>query len=278
MGNVLVVGDLHGNTNHAVSLLTVAVHNHCDRMFALGDFGAWEHMAEGRHYFDAVDKVARRRKVRVYFLDGNHDKSSLLHELYDEHLDDEGFLMCRKNIRYAPRGHRWSWDGTSFVAFGGAYSVDKGWRLQAEAAHAAKVDVRRARYGSSKTRMVAESLWFPEEEMTDEELDAMLAADSSAVDIVLAHDKPRAATPEWNRKDLPECLPNQDRIQRVVETLQPKLLLHGHLHYRYSDTIQCGDDRWTRVEGLDADPDASSRFDYDPHDSWYLLTLPLSTE
>ncbi|MFI9508933.1 metallophosphoesterase [Nocardia sp. NPDC052566] len=273
MGRILVAGDIHGVTSHAVTLLGIARKQECARVFVLGDFGAWEHMRDGRHYFDVVDRAARRQQLIVYFLDGNHDKSSLVRELYGEHLDDEGFLVCRKNIRYAPRGHRWTWDGTRFAAFGGAYSVDKPWRLAMEALRERKAERRRV-FGSSRRPATTESLWFPEEQMTDEEFDALLAADESPVEVLLSHDKPRASAPALNRKTAPECLPNQDRIQRAVHTLRPQVLLHGHLHYRYTDVIDRGDGGLTRVEGLGADPDTAPQPGYDRADSWLVLPLP----
>jgi predicted phosphodiesterase len=274
MGEILLVGDVHGNTNHAMSLLAAARREGCDRLFALGDFGAWEHTPAGVRYFDLVARAARKQGVVVYFLDGNHDKTSLLLELYGDHRDEEGFLVCRDGLRYAPRGHRWTWDGTRFAAFGGAYSVDKEWRLVAEAELAWKAERRRTRFGSSHEPATAGTLWFPEEEMTDEEVDRLLAADPSPIDVLLTHDKPRASKPAWNRKDLPECWPNQDRIQRVVTTLTPRLVVHGHLHHRYTDEISNGTAAPTRVEGLAADPWAAERPGYDKSDSWLVLTLP----
>ncbi|MBL1077475.1 metallophosphoesterase [Nocardia sp. 2] len=271
MGNVLIVGDLHGNSSHALALLQVAVRNDCEKIFAVGDFGAWEHIPSGRRYFDVVNKAARKAGVTVYFLDGNHDKSSLLHEYYSERRDDEGFLLCRKFVRYAPRGHRWTWDDTTFAAFGGAYSTDKHWRLAREAR-------RDDLTGSRRQRVTTGTLWFPEEEMTDQELDDLLEADSSPVDILLTHDKPRASSPKFNRKNKPECFPNQDRVQRLVETLHPTILFHGHLHYRYTDSIPSTDTHRTRVEGLAADPNASQHPAYSPDHSWHILPLPYSVD
>lgn len=276
MGNVLVVGDLHGNTGHALHVVQAAVRNECSKVFVVGDFGAWEHMPSGKRYFDVVNKAARKAGVVVYFLDGNHDKSSLLHEMYDDHRDDEGFLLCRKNVRYAPRGHRWVWEGTTFAAFGGARSTDKGWRLAREA-RKREQDLRHRRYGSTRVRPSAGTLWFPEEEMTDDELAELLSADASPVDIVLTHDKPRATNPRFNRKDKPECFPNQDRIQEVVDTLRPGLLFHGHLHFRYTELIACGGDDWTRVEGLASDPDSAAHPSYAIEQSWFVLPLPHTT-
>lgn len=277
MGNVLIVGDIHGNTAHALQLIQVAARQDCARVFAVGDFGAWEHMHSGRRYFDVVNKAAKRAGVTVYFLDGNHDKSSLLHELYGERRDEEGFLVCRKFLRYAPRGHRWTWEGTTFAAFGGARSTDKGWRLAREARKEEQA-ARHRRYGSGRKPMTAGTLWFPEEEMTDDELDELLIADASPVDVLLSHDKPRATEPKFNRKNKPECFPNQDRIQKVVETLRPSLHVHGHLHYRYTEMLPCGDGQWTRVEGLAADPEASQHPAYASDHSWTVLALPYVAE
>ncbi|MRH90315.1 hypothetical protein GFY24_23225 [Nocardia sp. SYP-A9097] len=275
MGNVLIVGDVHGNTEHALTVLRVAVREGCSKVFAVGDFGAWEHMASGRRYFDVVNRAAKRAGVTVYFLDGNHDKSSLLVEKYGDQRDEEGFLVCRKFVRYAPRGHRWTWEGTTFAAFGGARSTDKGWRLAREARKEEQAVERRG-YGSNRRPLTAGTLWFPEEEMTDDEVESLLAEHDSPVDVLLTHDKPRASQPKFNRKNKPECFPNQDRVQRVVERLRPAVHFHGHLHYRYTETIPAGPDHWTRVEGLAADPDASHHPAYTPEHSWSVLQLPLA--
>lgn len=251
---ILLAGDTHGNASHIITLLDNAVKEGCDRIFQVGDFGAWEHVPSGVKYFNDVEKHAKLRGVTVYWLDGNHDKTSLVLEKYGDKKDEEGFLLCRPHVRYAPRGHRWTWAGKNFIALGGAYSVDKDYRLWLE-----------------NQRGGAGTQWFPEEEMSDNDMDTIILGDSSPVDVMLTHDKPRASNPHWNRKDLEECWPNQDRIQRAVETLKPKLLVHGHLHYRYEDIIDNGNGK-TLVTGLDADPWTAQRF-YRVENSWEVLDL-----
>lgn len=269
---VLLAGDTHGNTSHLRYLLDIADREQCARLFQVGDFGAWEHTPGGRKFFDDADRVAARAGVTVYFLDGNHDKTSLVLSMYGDRPDGEGFLTCRDHLRYAPRGHRWTWAGTRFIALGGAYSVDKAWRVREERAAAEKAARRTALYGARPGTDTAGTLWFPEEELTDTQLDAALA-DPAPVDVMLTHDKPRASNPRWNRKDLPECRPNQDRIQRAVTALRPRLLVHGHLHHPYRDQIRCAGDSWTTVVGLGADPAAAEDASYDKTDSWKVLTL-----
>lgn len=232
-------GDTHGNGNHIRHLFATALRNECQAIFVLGDFGYWEHGREGVEFLDRVNDRAAEVDTEIYFLDGNHDKTGLLLERYGDRRDDEGFMLVRDHIHYAPRGHRWTWAGVRFIALGGAYSTDKQWRLDRE----------------RKTGKPG-SLWFPEEEMSDEDMAAVLA-DGTPVDVMLAHDKPRASNPGWNREDLPECWPNQDRLQRAVAALRPRLYLHGHLHYRYKDHIRIDGHTWCQVQALTPDPDAA---------------------
>lgn len=254
---ILVAGDIHGNLAHLRYLYMIAMEKGINRIFQLGDFGYWEHMPEGVDFLDKASRWAHRSGITLYFLDGNHDKTNLLLKKYTER-DDDGFIIVRDHIRYAPRGHRWAWGGTRFAAFGGAYSVDKAWRLDLE------------KKGSGKP----ERYWFPEEEMSDEDM-ARFLTNTDPVDIILAHDKPRASNPQWNRRAIVECHPNQDRLQMAVCALRPSLFIHGHLHVRYTDTIMSGDERhFTRVEGLHCDPEAAMHWPYDPAESWVVLERP----
>lgn len=238
---IIISGDTHMNLPYCQFLVKTAKLIGCDRVFVVGDFGYWEHQYEGIAFLDKLNTFANILNVQVYFLDGNHDKTSLLLEKYQDSPDAEGFLLVRPYIRYAPRGHRWTWDNCRFIALGGAYSVDKFERLSLEARH--------PKYGGP------ESLWFPEEEMSDGDMDQILE-NQDQVNVILAHDKPRGSNPDWNRKDFVGCLPNQDRLQRAVLALGPRYFFHGHLHYAYEDSIWHGSERAlvkTTVIGLDCD-------------------------
>lgn len=266
-----MAGDTHGSIGHPQYLVRMAKKEECDRVFVLGDFGYWEHQREGVLFLDRLNEYCEEEKQRakaagyntyvtVYFLDGNHDKTSLLLKKYSER-DDEGFIIVREHIRYAGRGHRWTWDDVRFISLGGAYSVDKAWRLDLEARYPGK-------YGGP------ESLWFPEEEMTDQDMVDILQ-NTEPVDVMLAHDKPRGSVPGWNRKDLSECWPNQNRLQLAVRTLEPKVFLHGHLHYYYQQTMDYGnlndEQRQVEVLGLNCDPDGADPKGYSKSSSWAVV-------
>lgn len=252
---ILIAGDTHGNLEHWRYLINTAHDLRISTVVQVGDFGYWEHMPEGVKFLDRLNAYASPRGIQIHFLDGNHDKTSLLIDRYDppQYLNPNGSLRIRTNINYLPRGLRWTWGDTRFIALGGAYSVDKAYRLRLE-----------------RDQRAPERYWFPEEEMTDEDM-ATILLDTEGVEVILAHDKPRASNPMWNRKAFAECLPNQDRLQLAVNTLKPKLFVHGHLHYRYTDTIRSGDDTWTKVEGLHCDPEGTMHWPYDPTESWLLF-------
>lgn len=257
---ILLAGDTHGNAKQVKYLCMTAVAQGCDRVFQLGDFGAWEHMPDGVQFLDDVEKYARLNNVEFYWLDGNHDKTSLVLEKYSDDPNPEGFLTCRPGVFYAPRGHTWEWAGRRFIALGGAYSIDKEDRLIWESA--------RNQYLPGEH---AETLWFPEEEMTDDDMDRYVAAALPGVDYILAHDKPLASKPGWNRKAFPECEPNQKRLQKAVEELGPDEFFHGHLHYPYESVIQHGHGMGhCRVTGLNSDPLSS---DFPNTTSWHVLDL-----
>lgn len=257
---ILLAGDTSANLLHLQYLVQVAKKKKCDRIFVLGDFGYWEHQRWCVQFLDRLDRYCNIDNIVVYFLDGNHDKTSLLLEKYDkpESLDAEGFLKVRPYVRYARRGHRWTWDHLKFIALGGAYSVDKEDRLAEE-------------FVTEKPQ----SLWFPEEEMTDEDMAMILLADNSSVDVMLAHDKPRGSNPGWDRPDLPECWPNQDRLQLAVQALTPQQFYHGHLHWPYRDEFRHStvDGRVSEVAviGLACDPGGARYSGYRQEQSWQVL-------
>jgi hypothetical protein len=208
------------------------------------------------------------------FVDGNHDNIALLRRSYTG-ADAAGFIRVRDRLSYAPRGLRWTWDGVRFAALGCAYSVDKAWRLKEEALAQAKVDRRndyRLRAGAPvRPESTAGTMWFPDGEITDEEAAAMVEAGGD-VEVLVTHDKPRGSAPGWDRKDFADCMPNQDRISRVAAAVRPRLLVHGHLHHRYTDHVRVDGDRWMRVEGLGADDGARKEVsNWRPEDAWLLL-------
>lgn len=276
---LFVAGDVHGNTRFLREYLyPKAVQLRADVFVQLGDFGYWEHTPDGVDFLDDVADLAARHRIPMYWLRGNHDNIDLCLRRYGDRRTEAGFVVCRPDVLHIPDGMIWTWAGTRMRAFGGAYSIDKQWRLDLERkrwrAQAAKEEGRRqAGLPAQPVPSTAGTIWFPQEELSDDEFDALLAADSGPLDVVLSHDKPFAAVTPIPLKDLPECHLNQRRLQRALTAHRPALWLHGHLHFSYTDRVMCdGDDRFTTVIGLSCDDQAADRF-WRPWQSWCVLDL-----
>jgi len=273
---IVLAGDTHGDANHVRTLLMHAADEGADAVFVLGDFGIWDHH-DGGKFTDDVSRFSQRYRVPVCFLPGNHDNYDLLFKWEATcSRTREGFVYVKEGLFYSPRGHRWTWSGVSFLSLGGAYSIDKDWRLMQDTADLLRAQGRKEQgfHLNAKERYRLEHdghfHWWPQEEISEQEMrDAMKGG---PVDVMLAHDKPRDAVVDWNRKDLEECWPNQDALQAVVDAVLPRLYVHGHLHYAYETTLPNSD---TFVKALDCDPIGSrqSGGSGKGHQSWALLRI-----
>jgi len=238
---LLLAGDWHGNTSAGYRAVAHATKHDCQTIVQLGDFGYWEHTSEGQKYLWKLEKILVRENINLFFVDGNHDNHPLLWAMYPPGKD--GFCKVRENLFYAPRGHRWEWDGVSFMALGGAYSIDKEWRLERER------KVKKPR-----------TSWWPTEMIRPEDVEA--ASLNGRVDVVFSHDCPAGVEiPGIHAADkhiFPDSMVNRERLREAVRAVRPRLICHGHYHVRdrnhldlpYGDS---GDLVWHRVqiEGLD---------------------------
>jgi calcineurin-like phosphoesterase family protein len=231
---VLLLGDTHGNDRFFKLACHTAIEQGCDTVFQLGDFGYWEHYPQGVQYLEYCSAVLSVLNLRCIFLDGNHENHPLLWAKYGpaarEHtVSPEGFWRVRERLHYAPRGHRWSWEGIRFLALGGAYSIDE------------------------KMRTPGKS-WWATELITDREVE--VASAGGKVDVMLSHDAPwgvsipslERAIERHGAEVYPLSRQNREQVSRVVDVVQPHWLIHGHYHDRYTDHYQS-----TGIVGLGAD-------------------------
>ena len=200
----------------------------------LGDFGYWEHTEKGARWLEAADAMLAEAGVDVLFVDGNHENHPMLWERYAAGPD--GLAAVREHIAYAGRGARWTWHGVRFLAAGGAYSHDQGLR----------------RFAEQRTGRAA---WWPEEELTDADVDRCAAG--GPTDVLIAHDSPadvdlRAVfgpPPESLQRKIDAAAArgrtwtypgqrNRQRLQEVVDATTPVAVWHGHYHRRYTVHLQ----------------------------------------
>ena len=236
---LLVAGDTHGNWLHWKNVLLPAARKHqVDGIVQLGDFGYWPLTGEGLNYLAWLSAELDDDDLRIVFVDGNHEDHKALRKLPTR---PDGFVEVTDRILWAPRGHRWAWQGVRFLALGGAYSIDRRDR---------KLDS--GRWG-----------WFKEEVITPEQ--AKLAIAGGPANVLLTHDAPTGALPTLvgmlTRYD-PYTLQSARHVQEVAEATKPKLLLHGHWH-QFQQVRLPGQE--TEVIGLSTDGTRKS---------WLVLDLP----
>jgi hypothetical protein len=238
----LLVGDLHANTGAAFEILDHAAEIGADLVLQVGDYGWWPRADWGQKFIRKVDRRLALRGLDLWWVDGNHEDFDRLDAIP---IDADGRRQLSDHVWHLPRGFRWQWTNSTWVAVGGASSVDKQDRVEGKD-------------------------WFAAEELTNEQAD-LIVADGPA-DIVVAHDAPvgipflrkelRQALPAWHRDDkvswsigaLMRSDEHQRRVRRVVDGVEAKRVFHGHYHIRYSDTLETAHGP-VQVEGLGMDHD-----------------------
>lgn len=229
---VVIAGDWHGNLRwaaHVVRNLRAWLPDESPRVILhAGDFGVWRlHLS----YLDHLNDALGDEDAVVLFVHGNHEDFPFLYELAGTNQPRHP-IAIRSNITWLPAGFRWSWHGRTWLALGGAVSVDRALRTEGRD-------------------------WFADETITDEQANRVI--DDGRADVMLCHDTPssvRLHLPPpsrlWADRDLARADRHREHLQSIVDTVQPSHLIHGHYHLEVDRIVgmRHGD---VRVVGLDCD-------------------------
>lgn len=220
---VAIAADWHGSVKWARHAVEYAYGKGADGIVQLGDFGLWPGWdmpgSDAWMFLNGVQDKLAECGMWLDWLDGNHEDHPAINGLVRQHghhnpIPIPGF----DRIRYLPRGYQWSWWGKTFMAIGGAVSVDKTMRTEGRS-------------------------WWPEEELTDEDI---AHASRSQVDVILAHDCPLGVDIPgvgrslrtgngngWPYHALLDAERHRTKMRDIWLATRPKLWLHGHYHVRY---------------------------------------------
>ncbi len=222
MTKILVCGDWHGSHEAARYASKRALKEGCSTIVQVGDFGFWPHTSP-----DFVEVVSRNLKVPMVWVDGNHENFDVLFST-DWPKSARGFWKIADNVYYAPRGHRWEWDGVRFLSLGGGYSIDKEWRL---------------------SQGPEGMYWWRQETITQKNV---YDCGHAPVDVMITHDMPagtdlgislthNSREDQWNRK----------AVRAVVDAVKPGLLYHGHYHYANESLLRIDGAPPVKIVSLD---------------------------
>lgn len=177
-----------------------------DVMIILGDAGI-------NYYCGGSDRDVKahlaRLNITLFCVHGNHEERPWLAADYDELVWNEGIVYVESqypNILFAKDGEVYNFHGKKVMPIGGAYSVDKYYRL---------------RHGLQ---------WF-ESEQPDEGIKAYVETQLDkvnwSIDVVLSHTVPIEAEPVW------AFIPGLD--QSAVDKSTEKWLQHIHDNLDFSE-------------------------------------------
>ena len=216
-----LIGDLEGDQDWAVGRLRAwGERGDIEVVCQLGDL---RYGMGSRHeeYLAAIESVCAEVGLRLLCINGNHENWAQLDRLWAEPRwqDHDGApkpLELSDHVTLLPRGHRWELGGRSFVALGGAPSVNR--------------------------HLLTEGVdWWPSEVIREEHVDATVSGGHA--EVMLVHDSPgppyctervaqiiRDNPHDWPESSLAYAAEGIERVERAVLGVRPLLLAHGHFH------------------------------------------------
>lgn len=222
---IALAGDWHANAQWAVTAIEYCHAEGAEHILHLGDYG----YDFTPNFIDVVEFALRQANINLWFVDGNHEDFTWL---YAQPILENGRRRISEHVHHLPRGYRWEWNGTRFLAVGGAYSVDRKWR----------------KLGVS---------WWSEEVITDEQVREICAGGET--DFLISHDTPSGYTIPglnsgvWPPLEILRANEHRAQLRRIVDVAKPHQIWHGHYHVRYDKSVNLGYGRHVRVHGLDLD-------------------------
>lgn len=247
-----ILGDTHMQTNWTLFALWKMHKEGITKCIQVGDFGISQTHA-GARFLDAVNAAATQYGIDLYVIPGNHEDWVWINELTGD--ERQVWANLRPNIYLAPRGIRWEWDGVTFVALGGAPSIDRAWRVEDQ----------------KYIKDPKQHLWFPGEMITWEDVEYVAAGGHA--DVMIGHDAPEnVPTIEarigsnpfmWNAADLLYAADGRRRYTEAFKAVAPETVLAGHYHFKVDDMIPNGKGGWTNVVVYNCDGTGDSMGHYD---------------
>jgi Icc-related predicted phosphoesterase len=255
-----LVGDTHGNTKSFVHILNEMGSRKITHVFVVGDFGLWTHFADGHEFLDDVNSAAEGNNLSVLAVGGNHENWDHWEWFCANMPTHKGFAMVRRRVLLAPKVHDFRLANKQFVVAGGAVSIDKDSRLESERGVRDRWSGQVVKRGTG-----ARTLWWPNEELTDDDV-RKIEQTSPKADILLTHDCSNFTNFQHRLKPDPASERHRQRIDKVIKATEPKVHFHGHMHtkYEWENTLSHGDsafrdEKWTgpvtKTYGLECDGD-----------------------
>ena len=214
---IYIIGDRHGEEDgfSEEKLPGQSLWTANDIVIVTGDFGYV--MRGERNNLPEKNKLdaLARKPYTILFCDGNHEGFDYLEQYTEEVRYGAPVRRIRNNIFWLQRGYVYTIEGKTFFVMGGAYSIDKAFRMRYQ-------------------EICGEKIWFEKELPSPEEYRRAiqnLEANNNTVDYVITHTAPRSIIP----RIIHTCPDDHDReltgfLDWVYHEISSVRWFFGHFH------------------------------------------------
>lgn len=178
---IRITGDTHGEEFRFTDekMPGQSVWTSDDKLIVTGDFG-FVFQGEKKYLSERIKLDALAQKpYEILFVDGNHEGFDYLVQYPEEQRYGAPVRRIRDNIVWLQRGYLYAIEGQTFFTMGGAYSIDKAFRM-------------------SYQDICGDKIWFEQELPSAEEYRRAintLQKASMKVDYIITHTAPRTIIP-----------------------------------------------------------------------------------
>jgi 3-oxoacid CoA-transferase subunit A len=207
---IYITGDMHGSIQTFKDVINKITCKSENTLIVLGDLGV-------NYYINKIDKkfksIISQYNINLFVIRGNHDANpaNLYYIKEVEKYGNIGYIEEEyPNIFYAKNGEIYIIENNTFLVLGGAYSVDKWYRLEKG------------------------YKWFEDEQMTEEEKQNFWSKNITKVDTILSHTCPYSNRPihlfltQIDQSSVDNSMENF--LDEVKLKVQYKNWFFGHYH------------------------------------------------
>ncbi len=249
---VAVMGDWHEDGRWAATMVRYAANLGAEVIVHTGDFGIDMDSPLQQRFISTLNRALKAADLSLVFVEGNHDNHTVI---LSKPLNEQGLRPITTRIAHLPRGFRWQWWDKTWVALGGAQSVNG--------------------------NQIPHVNWWAEEVVSPQEAERVI--EDGHADVLVTHDMPAGihlagmSNPNMFPAHLLRAAENHHAlIGMVTDEVRPELMLHGHMHTRHDTMRPLPHSGETLVTGLDCNGCRNWRDNMVLLDAMTLEALPLS--